>query len=134
MTKSGTASKKLTPKRVAMSAALACIFTAAMLLAVSTLISHELLPLSYERIYACICMFSGSALGSVLLASGVSEGKAIAALINAAVIMALIFTAGVIAGQGSISASAIPYQLLCVALGSITGCIPTLRKIKRKRK
>lgn len=134
MAKSGTASKKLTPKRVALSAVLACLLTAAMLLAVSALISRELLPMSHERVYACICMFSGAALGSVLLASGVSEGKAIAALINAAVIMAIIFAVGVIAGRGSISAAAIPYQLLCVALGSITGCIPALRKIKRKRR
>ena len=134
MTKSGTASKKLTPKRVAISSVLACALMAALLLAISSLISRELLPLSYERVYICICMFSGSALGSLLLVSGMNEGKAIAALINAGAIMVFIFIAGVIAGQGSISASAIPYQLLCVALGSITGCISTLRKIKRKRR
>lgn len=134
MTKSGASSKKLTPKRVVLSSALACALMAALLLAISALISRELLPLSYTRAYACVCMLSGSALGSLLLTSGVSEDKAIAALINAGVLMALILTVGVIAGQGSVSAAAIPYQLLCVALGSITGCIPTLRGSKRKRK
>lgn len=134
MTKSGASSKKMTPKRVALSSVLACMLMAALLLAISALISRELLPLSYGRPYTCVCMFSGSALGSLLLASGMSDGKAIAALINAAVMMVLIFVAGVIAGQGSISAAAIPYQLLCVAGGSITGCIFTLRKIKKKRR
>lgn len=134
MTKSGAASKKLTPKRVALSSALACALMLGMLLAVSALISRELLPLSHERTYGCVCMFAGSALGSVLLVSGMSEGRAIAALINAGVIIVLIFAAGVAAGEGRISAAAIPYQLLCVGLGSITGCISTLRKIKRKRR
>ena len=134
MTKSGVASKKLTPKRVVLSSALACALMAALLLAISALISRELLPLSYARAYACVCMYSGAALGSVLLASGVSEGKAIAALINAGVLMALIIAVGLLMGEGSVSASAIPYQLLCVALGSITGCIPTLKVSKRKRR
>lgn len=134
MTKSGVSSKKLTPKGVALSSVLACALMAALLLAISALISRELLPLSYARAYACVSMFSGAAMGSVLLASGVSEGKAIAALINAGVLMALILTVGLITGQGSVSASAIPYQLLCVTLGSITGCIPTLKVTKRKKK
>lgn len=134
MTKSGTASKKMTPKRVALSSASACLLTAALLLAISEMISRELLPLSYGRAYACVCMFSGSALGSLLLTSGVSERKAIAALVNAGVIMALILVAGVIMGQGSVSAAAIPYQLMSTVLGSITGCILTLRRTKRKRR
>ena len=134
MSKSGAASKKLTPKRVALSTASACLLMAALLLAISTMISHEMLPISYGRAYACVCMFSGSTLGSLLLTSGVSDGKAIAALVNMGVITALIFMAGVIMGQGSVSAAAIPYQLLCTALGSITGCIPTLRSVKRKRR
>lgn len=134
MSKSGTASKKMTPKRVALSSAAACLLMTALLLAVSAMISRELLPLSYGRAYACVCMFSGSVLGSLLLTSGASEGKAIAALVNAGVITALILAAGVIMGQGSVSAAAIPYQLMCTALGSITGCILTLRKTKRKRR
>ncbi|MCM1148653.1 MAG: hypothetical protein NC319_01000 [Butyricicoccus sp.] len=134
MTKSGVSSKKLTPKRVALSSAFACALMAALLLAISALISRELLPLSYARAYACVSMFSGAALGAVLLASGVSEGKAFAALINAGMLVALVLIVGLIAGQGSVSASAIPYQLMCIALGSITGCIPTLRVTKYKRK
>ena len=50
MTKSGTASKKLTPKRVAISSVLACALMAVLLLAISSLISRELLPLSSGRI------------------------------------------------------------------------------------
>lgn len=134
MTKSGTVSKRLTPKRVLLSSASACLLMAALLLAISALINRELLPLSYGRVYACACMFSGSALGSLLLTSGAGEGKAIAALVNAGAITALILVAGVITGKGSVSAAAIPQQLICTALGSITGCILTLRKIKRKRR
>lgn len=134
MTKSGTASKRLTPKRIALSTASACLLMAALLLAISAMISRELLSLSYGRVYACVCMFSGSTLGSLLLTSGLSEGKAIAALVNAGVLTALILVAGVIVGQGSVSAAAIPHQLICTSTGSITGCIPTLRKIKRKRR
>ena len=134
MTKSGAASKKLTPKRVVLSIVSACLLMVVLLLAISELISRELLPLSYGRAYACVCMFSGSTLGSLLLTSGASEGKAIAALVNAGVITALILAAGVIMGQGSVSAAAIPQQLICTALGSITGCILSLRKMKRKRR
>lgn len=134
MSKSGAASKKLTPKRIVLSAASACVLMASLLLVISAMISRELLPLSYGRVYTCVCMFCGAASGSLLLASGVSEGKAIAALVSAGVITALILTCGVIMGQGRVSASVIPYQLLCIVAGSITGCIPFGRKTKRKRK
>lgn len=134
MTKGSSVAKKLSIKRIAFAVLLTCAIVIVLLFASAALISREILPANLGRAYIIFSIIAGTTAGSSLLSSGVNEGKAIAALINAAMILVIILTTGLIIGKGSISASAIPYQLLCVALGSITGCILTARKRKKKRR
>jgi peptidoglycan/LPS O-acetylase OafA/YrhL len=132
MTKTASASKKLTPKRIICAAALTWLVTAAVLLAIATLISLEVLAQDMW-IYTYAAAVIGSAAGAMFLCSGMYQGKAVAALVNALAFFALIILFSLIAGEGGTSVETLWYDLMCVVVGSITGCILTLRKRSRRK-
>ena len=107
---------------------------AALLMICAVLIGKETLPGGIEKVYVVVCLVCAAAIGGAISSRRVRQGKLIAALANAAAFEALLLTAGLVSGGGSLSGEGTLYQLLCVLLGSITGCIATVKTHKRRKR
>ena len=107
---------------------------AALLLICAVLIDRETLPDGIGKAYVAVCLVCAAALGGAISSSRVKQGKLIAVLANAAAFEALLISVGLVFGGGSLSGEGTLYQLLCVLLGSITGCIATVKTHKRRKR
>ena len=119
---------RLRPARCAAALLSFAAVSAAVLLGFSILVAGETLPDDIGKAYIVAALVAGAAVSSAVLASGLERGKALAIVINAALTEALLLALGLVLGQGSLSGTAVVYQMLCVLAGSITGCILSAHK------
>ena len=105
-----------------------------LLLICAALIERETLPCGIEKAYVVVCLVCSASLGGAISASRLRQGRLIAALANAAAFEALLLLSGLVSEGGRLSGEGVLYQLLCVLLGSITGCIMTLKSNKKRKR
>ena len=96
---------------------LLCLLTEALLM------SMEKLPSGFEKIYITISLVLSAAVGTNILAQGMTQRKMTAALLITVIYMMLLIMTGMAAGGVNYNIGDAPFQLLCVALGAITGSI-----------
>lgn len=128
-----SAAKGTGPAKLLFSLLAGLAVTAVVLLAASVLVSRETLPPGPGKIYVIVALVAGAACSSLLFSRGRGR-KLLSALLSAAAMELVVLCAGLALGGGRVEVSALPYQLLCVALGSITGCIMTAGTRRRKRR
>ena len=134
MSKSNAPGRRITPKRIALSVLLSCAVTLGMLYVLAVLVSRELLPMGAETLYTVLAVFLGAAAGSAVLAAGVGEKKALAIPAVVVSLLALLVLGGLAVGKGSLLPAAIAGPCAGTALGSITGCIMTAAKPRRRKR
>ena len=119
--------------KVVFTSILSLLIMVVVLLLEAVLISRELLPLHLGKVYIVFSLVLASAVGAGILTK-MSPGKKMPlALGNGALVFLVFLLLGLCVGKGSVGFSAVLYGAACIAAGSITGCVITAVKPRRRK-
>ncbi len=132
MKKGSTRVKEINIKILLISTIFGAAAALIILLAVSAMISRETIPTGYEKIYIAVCLVVAGVVGTWISASYMNCKKIFAAIWNTVSSEALFLLAAAFLKEKAFDFHQMPFQVLCIGLGGITGSILSAKGTRRK--